>query len=524
MLKKLLIPLALALSLAGCGMKPRAFGFAMDSCRYVNSQGEVLQMSDAPYIEDDIGYLPREAFLLFSQELPEGEYLPILATAESLGLSLGREGGVFYLSESPEAAMDLDVISDTLGYEISEPQRAKDAYSPGYFVDPYVVYTYEQMLVDIEELAGAYPGLIEAYSFGESEEGRDLMAVELGYGERKVLINASIHGCESFSTSFAMFLIDRYAYAYAVGEEFGGRDCKELLDEVTFVFSVMLNPDGVNIAQNGIAASDNYENVRRMSMKDTGWWGWKTNSNGVDINRNFPFNWWQSNYDRTPGARYYHGPEAASESETRAMMELLETTPYSVFVDLHLYGEYVDWIDSETLYKADLYRPLAEELMDAFGYDDWGVEKVDSFGGYLVNYARNTYDAPAILLELTRFWRCPPRLFDHQTEKLWCLLHILGDYAMEDELKGYSVFLCGEELSDAECREKAVSEDQLILLLDAMGAEYPENISFVSEPIEGEFYALSEEGYIPLNPLFSALGAGCRLSDDGSSLLVEWFR
>ena len=59
-----------------------------------------------------------------------------------------------------------------------------------------------------------------------------------------------------------------------------------------------------------------------------------TNSNGVDINRNFPFNWWQANYDRTPGARYYHGPEAASESETRAMVKLLSDVPYSVFVDL----------------------------------------------------------------------------------------------------------------------------------------------------------------------------------------------
>lgn len=524
MLKKLLIPLTLALVLAGCGAQPQAFGFAMGSCGYIDSEGAVFELSAAPYSEDSIGYLPREAFLLFSEELPEGENLPILSTAESLGLGVGREGGVFYLSQSPELTLSFDTISDTLAYEFLEPQKSEDSYSPELFVDPYVTYTYEQMLIDIEELAAAYPGLIDAYPFGKSEEGRDLMAVELGYGERKVLINASIHGCESFSTSFAMFLIDRYAYAYATGEEFGGRDCRELLDEVTFVFSVMLNPDGVNIAQNGIAASDNYENVRRMSMKDTGWWGWKTNSNGVDINRNFPFNWWQSNYDRIPGARYYHGPEAASESETRAMMELLETTPYSVFVDLHLFGEQVDWLDSETLYKADLYRPLAEELMDTFGYADWGVEKVDSFGGYLVNYARNTYDAPAILLELTRFWRCPPRLFDNQTEKLWCLLHILGDYAMEDEIKGYSVFLCGEELSDAECREKAISEDQLILLLDAMGAEYPENISFVSEPIEGEIYALSDGGYIPLKPLLAALGAGCEVSEEGSALLVEWFR
>ena len=47
----------------------------------------------------------------------------------------------------------------------------------------------------------------------------------------------------------------------------------------------------------------------------------RTNADGVDLNRNFPWRWRASG---RPGDRYYSGPRAQSEPETRILVHLIE--------------------------------------------------------------------------------------------------------------------------------------------------------------------------------------------------------
>lgn len=102
----------------------------------------------------------------------------------------------------------------------------------------------------------------------------------------------------------------------------------------------MLNPDGVNIAINGPEASLHPGKVKSMDLTGTQYSNWKSNSNGVDLNRNYPFNW-NSEISNTTNsaARYYPGPYAASEPETRAMIAFLENTDFCMLVDFHIYIE-----------------------------------------------------------------------------------------------------------------------------------------------------------------------------------------
>jgi protein MpaA len=73
------------------------------------------------------------------------------------------------------------------------------------------------------------------------------------------------------------------------------------------------NPDGANLA------------TRR-------------NSNGVDINRNFPIKWVASD----PAARTYSGPSPASEPETMALMNAVETIRPTRVVVFHQPYEQID--------------------------------------------------------------------------------------------------------------------------------------------------------------------------------------
>lgn len=66
----------------------------------------------------------------------------------------------------------------------------------------------------------------------------------------------------------------------------------------------------------------------------------RVNGAGVDVNRNFPADNWQT---QARGARYNPGPFAASEVETTALMRLIERLPPDWIVSIHAPLACVDW-------------------------------------------------------------------------------------------------------------------------------------------------------------------------------------
>jgi hypothetical protein len=503
----------------------RSYVFKADN-DFIYKNDKQVSLNQPVIIKDDQAYLGLEdAVDLFKVEDPEiytindREYVAINDISRDEGLILTKYGTCFAISLKPikfdlaqyDARFDNEHV-----YEMSKDLR------PEKVVDPYVEYTYEMMEEDIRLLEENYPGLVRVTTFGKSTEGKDLYLIEFGYGERTVFINASIHGCEFFSTSFIMYLIDNYAYGYAMDEEYEGQSYREVLDNVTFIISPMLNPDGVNIAQNGMAASLNYENLIPMPGYEAGPYGWKTNSNGVDLNRNFPLNWSNANHVYVPGARYYHGPAAASEVETRAMIKALEEHPFYFFVDLHLYGENIDWIDTGTMDKYDEYYPFAKRLMDAFNY--WGrdPEDISWFGGYLVNYVRNTYNCFSALIEMTDTWRCPPVYFDNQTKNLYQLLFILADEIKDEEPlqdNAYRFTLNGNEIIfDAPRQRGAVSEKQFERLMELLDLEIKNPVPDDSARIRLDY----QSNIYDFEKIMKDNGVKAELSEDGSMIYLEY--
>lgn len=65
----------------------------------------------------------------------------------------------------------------------------------------------------------------------------------------------------------------------------------------------------------------------------------RQNANGVDLNRNSPWNW---GTDDRPGDTYYAGPKALSEPESRAIHDLVERVRPAVTVWFHQHAAMVD--------------------------------------------------------------------------------------------------------------------------------------------------------------------------------------
>lgn len=306
-------------------------------------------------------------------------------------------------------------------------QNAEPIYPDAeYLVDPYVEYTYDQLLIDAQELADMYPGLIVKSTFGTTVEGREMICLRLGRGEREIILSGTIHGCEFFATNVLMNMIDRYAYGYAKDEVYEGYSYRELLNQVTLVFLPMLNPDGVNIAQNGPSAAADPASIYRMDLQDTWYNAWKANAHGVDINRNFPLLWSNYNGVTWPGARYYFGPSAASEPETQAIIKLLESVDYWMFADFHCYGDLIYWQENYNEIT-DVQRAFARKVLDMTGYVDPGMEEADDFGGYLQNYARANGAIFSMTVELGYYWGYNEADFDSVNRHVYGLGLLMAD-------------------------------------------------------------------------------------------------
>lgn len=115
--------------------------------------------------------------------------------------------------------------------------------------------------------------------------------------------------------------------------------------------------------------------------------GRRTNSNGVDINRNFP----TKNWELTPKNNYFGGETPASEIETKFLAEVIEEYKPKLILTLH------------TPYKIVNYdgpaKKISEKISEIIGYpveESIGYPTPGSFG----TYAGVERNIPTITLEM----------------------------------------------------------------------------------------------------------------------------
>lgn len=116
----------------------------------------------------------------------------------------------------------------------------------------------------------------------------------------------------------------------------------ELLNELDVFIAINTNPDGHNFA-----IYDDPEWRKNRAPLPSG-------DVGVDINRNYPYDWAKSN---EPASLVFSGAGPASEPETQALLQVRQKHPNIKFVvDWHSYGE-------------EIRRPLGVSEEDNKVYD-----------------------------------------------------------------------------------------------------------------------------------------------------------
>ncbi|NLX64633.1 MAG: hypothetical protein GX022_07665 [Clostridiaceae bacterium] len=272
-------------------------------------------------------------------------------------------------------------------------------------VNPYVRYTYEQMMDESLKLADSYPDIISLDSIGNSVEGRNLLLIKLGKGDKKIILCGSHHAREYISSSYLMKMVEEYARAYSSNSYFGKYNVREILDCICIYIVPMVNPDGVNLVNKGIDAVGNQEAVEAMVMLRPSYREWKANINGVDLNRQYPAQW-EEKYDEVgkPASESFKGTAAATEPEIQAMMKLSNENDFILAASFHTKGNVIYWADRATVNLIPGVKDMAKRLVLLTRYQSMPVSEDPAiYGAGYENWFRLAFLRPAFCIELTPY-------------------------------------------------------------------------------------------------------------------------
>ena len=118
-------------------------------------------------------------------------------------------------------------------------------------------YDYSKLQMDIKTLTDNY-NIIKSYSIGKSVMQKDIICAEIGRGEKKVFLGGAYHGLEYLTAAFLIKFLSNYTVAVMTETEHYGYDIKKFYDSVTLCIVPMVNPDGVDIAVNGLDITNEY--------------------------------------------------------------------------------------------------------------------------------------------------------------------------------------------------------------------------------------------------------------------------
>lgn len=210
-------------------------------------------------------------------------------------------------------------------------------------VDKFKHHNYEEMTWYLKYFALKYPRITKLYSIGYSVQNRKLWTMKISLnpqqhdpGEPEIKLIGNIHGNEFVGREMLLRLLKFLCENYGKNEE-----VTKLVDTTGIHILPSLNPDGYELAS--VKGRQNLFLGHR-------------NANGIDINRNFP-------------DQFFPSTTGSPQPETRAVMKWIQSNPFVLSASLHSGAlvasyPYDDSPSGQSLYSAtpddDVFRHLAK--------------------------------------------------------------------------------------------------------------------------------------------------------------------
>ena len=245
-------------------------------------------------------------------------------------------------------------------------------------------YTYTEISALLDSLHSGHPGIVSPkFSIGQSYQGREIWAVKISDNvdvdedEPEVFYNSLIHAREPAAMMAGLY------YAFQLVEHYNTNpEYQYLVDNREMWFVPVVNPDGY------VYNEMNHPGGGGMHRKNLS--PGCINPPGVDLNRNFGYNWGYDNVGSSSSncAETFRGLSAFSEPETQALRDFVLSRNFITVFNYHTYSDLLimpfgytaNAVPAEPDYS--IYMELGQDLTRGNGYlFGTGMETV----GYLTN-------------------------------------------------------------------------------------------------------------------------------------------
>lgn len=252
----------------------------------------------------------------------------------------------------------------------------------------------------------------KVFCVGKSVLKRPIFCVQIGNGEKRILVQYAIHAREHITTHLAFL------------------QAKKLLSEKVHgtVFLIPLsNPDGVCLATEGLKSLENLwqdvklcenlfpfceksatfgtlklkkikQNLLKMNNNSPDFSLWKANILGVDLNVNFDAHWGKGKFNVfSPAPQNHVGKHSNSEPETQTLIFALKITKPHMTISYHSKGEMIFWRffqDKNTLKK---HKIFAKEISKQTGY---ALKKSPKSVGGFKDFCIEKFGLPSLTIEV----------------------------------------------------------------------------------------------------------------------------
>ncbi len=184
-------------------------------------------------------------------------------------------------------------------------------------IDPRY-HSYNEMVQEVDSIAALYPTVTRVETLGVStRDSLPILAIKvsdnptINEDEPAILFNGIHHAEELLSCEVCLYLLNDLVSKYGVDSAI-----TFWINNTEVWIIPILNPEGHNVVMSGL------DTIWRKNKRDNNNNGFfDTDSDGVDLNRNYDFNW-ELGGSADPTSEYYRGQYPFSENETRIISDL----------------------------------------------------------------------------------------------------------------------------------------------------------------------------------------------------------
>ncbi len=224
------------------------------------------------------------------------------------------------------------VLTGLLGPAVPSAGAGPSSLPSGY-------HTADQITAALQQLAAGNPSIATVQAIGPT------WATTQGTANRSIWALRLCAGCTTSARPSVVFIGGQHAREISTPEVLldfandlvtrwpGDPDVAYLLQNTAIWIIPVANPDGHVQVENGL--TNWRKNVDSANNAPADASLTLPNGIGVDLNRNFGYEWGQGGASATPGDYNYQGPSAFSEPEDQAMRDFLTAVHPSVLVDYH---------------------------------------------------------------------------------------------------------------------------------------------------------------------------------------------